>query len=212
MRELDRRGHETYAPDLPVDDPTADMGEWADVVGPHPDAIVVGHSFGGFVLPLITARRHVYLCAFVPEPLRPPRDVVAVALRPDFGGAERDDIGRSYWPTPEVVRSSLYRGHESWVEWAFPKLRPQAQTVAGAPHPLAALPDTAATYILALNDPSIRVDWACSVAKSALSARAIALPGGHFPMLGQPDVLADILDRLAVEPEQDASDDGDQER
>jgi len=199
-RELEERGHDIVTPDLPCNDLAADLQRYADTVGPHPDAIVVGHSFGGFVLPLIDAKLHVYLNAFVPAPGRPPADVLGDALHPDFGGTERDGLGRSYWPSVDILAQRLYRGHgRPWPEWAFPRLRPQAQTPSLAPHPLGAMPTTRSEYILARDDPSIRPDWSRSVARDVLGIDATELPGGHFPMLDRPAQLADILESFETD-------------
>lgn len=51
-RELEGQGHEVIALDLPCDDDTAGLWEYADAViaaiGDRSDVIVVGQSFGGF--------------------------------------------------------------------------------------------------------------------------------------------------------------------
>jgi pimeloyl-ACP methyl ester carboxylesterase len=58
--ELRRRGHDTVAPDLPIDDDTAGLTEYADVVtdaiGKRPDVVVVAQSFGGYVAPIVAER------------------------------------------------------------------------------------------------------------------------------------------------------------
>ena len=52
--ELRSRGHDVVAPDLPCDDDSAGLGEYADAVveavGGRRDLIVVGQSYGGVVL------------------------------------------------------------------------------------------------------------------------------------------------------------------
>jgi pimeloyl-ACP methyl ester carboxylesterase len=59
-RELRARGHQTCAPDLPIDDDDATLGDHAEVVLdaiaalPGTDElIVVGQSFGGYVAPIV---------------------------------------------------------------------------------------------------------------------------------------------------------------
>ena len=72
---LRQAGHEVVAMDLPIEDGSASFEDYADVVcasldGCGDDVVVVGHSFGGFTIPLVAARRPVrhlvYLCAVVP--------------------------------------------------------------------------------------------------------------------------------------------------
>lgn len=59
-RELRQRGHDTLAPDLPCDDDSAGLGEYADIVvraiGGRRGLIVAAQSFGGFTAPLVAAR------------------------------------------------------------------------------------------------------------------------------------------------------------
>jgi pimeloyl-ACP methyl ester carboxylesterase len=61
--KLLERGHEVVAPDLPCDDDSAGLNEYADTVvgavGDRKDLVVVGHSFGGFTAPLVAHRLQV---------------------------------------------------------------------------------------------------------------------------------------------------------
>ena len=64
MPLLEQRGHQVVAPDLPCDDPAADLTTYADLVceaiAPYDDdVVVVGHSLGGLTIPLVAARRPV---------------------------------------------------------------------------------------------------------------------------------------------------------
>src|SRR5829696_1815475 len=73
---LEARGHDVVTMDLPVGDEDAGLAEYTDVVldaiGDREDVIVVGQSLGGFVAPLVAARRPVDLLilvnAMIPRP------------------------------------------------------------------------------------------------------------------------------------------------
>ena len=148
-------------------------------------------------MPLIEARAHVYLCALLPTPRRPAAEVFSEALDPGFGGTEYDALGRSFWPNLDVAAARLYQGHDRrWAEWAFPQLRPQSQTAARKPHPLATLPPTPAVYVLARDDPALRPEWSRAVAQDVLRVEPHEIPGGHFPMFDRPVELADLLERV----------------
>jgi pimeloyl-ACP methyl ester carboxylesterase len=58
--ELRARGHDTVAPDLPVEDDAAGLEAYAGVVvegiGDRQDVAVVAQSFGGYVAPIVAAR------------------------------------------------------------------------------------------------------------------------------------------------------------
>ena len=74
--ELQRRGHETVAPDLPIEDDGAGLSRYADVVvdaiGDRRDVVVVAQSFGGYVAPIVAerigARSIVLVAGMVPVP------------------------------------------------------------------------------------------------------------------------------------------------
>ena len=74
--ELRRIGHDTVAPDLPIDDDAAGLTRYADVVvdavGDRRDVVVVAQSFGGYIAPIVAdrigARLIVLVAAMVPSP------------------------------------------------------------------------------------------------------------------------------------------------
>jgi len=199
VHELEQLGHDVLAPNLPCDDTDAGLGRYVEVIGRHPDAVVVAHSLAGLVLPLIEAALHVYLCALVPTPGQPFAGSFDEALDPAFGGTERDELGRSYWPSVGVLAERLYRGHDRrWAEWAFAQLRRQAQTPSREPCPLEELPHTRCAYILATEDPSVRPAWSRLVARELLGVEPQEIEGGHFPMLDRPAELARMLETLTA--------------
>jgi pimeloyl-ACP methyl ester carboxylesterase len=80
-RELHDLGHQTVAPDLPCDDDTAGLDDYADAVvdaTARRDLIVVGHSYGSFTAPLVAARLTVdalvLVAAMIPAPREKPAD------------------------------------------------------------------------------------------------------------------------------------------
>src|SRR5690349_16877357 len=91
--ELESRGHEVTAPDLPCEGVEAGVEDYAR--GVPPADVAVGHSLGGLTIPLVVARLRVYLCALMPGVDR------SDAFAPGFGDARtRDELGRSYYPDP----------------------------------------------------------------------------------------------------------------
>jgi hypothetical protein len=195
-RELERRGHLVVAPRLPGDDPTATVEDYATVVaealaGARGEVAVVGHSLAGRTIPLVPALtrvdRLVYLAALVEAPHveGEPGLFQTGALDP----LERDELGRTFWPTLESVRGIYRRLPDEVARAAFATLRPQVQTSWTAADP-APVP---ATLVACLEDEFFRLDWMRWAARERLGVDAIPLASGHFPMLECPLPLADLL-------------------
>src|ERR1700758_5127817 len=80
--ELQARGHHTIAPDLPCDNDTASLDDYAstviDVVSGQGDLVIVGQSYGAFTATLVAAqlpvRMLVLLAGMIPSPRESPRD------------------------------------------------------------------------------------------------------------------------------------------
>ena len=100
--ELEARGHTVHAPDLPCEDVEATLEDYARCVPPAD--VVVGHSLGGVVLPLVDARIHVFVCALLGE-----RRLGRGVFAPGFGDGTRirDELGRSYYPDPADAAREL---------------------------------------------------------------------------------------------------------
>ena len=80
--ELRARGHDVVAPDLPGDDESLGLTDYADAVvaaaGDRKDLVVVGQSFGGFTAALVAARLPVdalvFVAGMIPSPGEAPQD------------------------------------------------------------------------------------------------------------------------------------------
>jgi len=182
--ELDSRGHEALAPDLPCDTVGPTQDDYAALIGPQPDAVVVGHSLGGLTASLVQASLRLYLA-----PILPLEGAYGRFLRPGFGGMRSDEQGRSYWPDLETAASRLMPDCDrGTAEWAFERLRPQAplDTHGGelSPHDVV----IGCTRDVVIDPASF----------AGLRLRAAELDAGHFPMLTHPRELADTLEELAL--------------
>ena len=67
--DLRARGYEVLTPDLPCDDDSAGLAEYADVVvdaiGDRTDVVLVAQSLAGFVAPLVCGRVPVRMMVLV---------------------------------------------------------------------------------------------------------------------------------------------------
>jgi len=196
---LHLRGHEAVAVDLPCDDSSATLSDYAAVV-PTAD-VVVGHSLGGLTIPLVRAAHRVYLCAFVPLWGRPVRDLFAERpLVPGFPdeGITRDALGRTVWVDEEFALSSMYSDCDlTDALAAYARLRPQGGAIYAGDYPLKRRPRGGSTYIVATHDAAVSNDWARRAAKRRLGVEPLEIASGHSPMLSRPSDLANLLDEVA---------------
>jgi pimeloyl-ACP methyl ester carboxylesterase len=211
--ELERRGHEAIAMDLPGDDSAATFDDYADVVtgvlASHrsDDVVVVGHSLAGMTIPLVAARHRVralvYLCALLPVPGSSFVDQLATEdmLNLDYvaGLGEPDPNGLRGWTDEGIAREIMYADCDPEVTaQAIARLRPQAQAPYARPCSLEAFPQTSATYVLCAEDQLVKPDWSRSAARERLDADVVELPGSHSPFLSRPADLARVLHDVAV--------------
>jgi len=179
--ELEEHGHVVHTPDLPCEDLTAGVAEYAAAV-PAAD-VVVGWSLGGVTIPSVAADTHVFLTALVAGT---GWDGVFV---PGFGDTRlRDELGRSYYPDPaDAARDLQFPPEHTHLAH---KLRRQAP-YDGAPGQV-----ERAAYIVCTRDAAIRPDWQRHLAGDVLGLEPLELDAGHSPMLECPRELAVLLEAL----------------
>jgi pimeloyl-ACP methyl ester carboxylesterase len=183
--ELRDRGHDTVAPDLPVEDDTAGLGRYADVVieaiGRRKDVVVVAQSFGGYVAPLVAdrigARLIVLVAGMVPKAGETADEMFQ---NTDWKPARLDEsstIAVFYHDVPpDLARQAL--AHE----------RGQSETPGLEPWPLAAWPEIPTRAIVGRDDRFFPADW----------LEPDEIDSGHCPALSRPQELADLLDGYAA--------------
>ena len=194
--------------DLPVDDGDATFEDYADaVLGSYPadleDAVLVGHSLGAMVLPLVATSRPasllVFLCGVIPNIEGKPWDGAPPMSRPEAYETETLDDGSSVFRTLESARLSFYADCDPQdAAWAFERLRPQnSRSLWDRPYPLTQLPDTPRVAIAGVDDAAITIEFSRAVTRPRLGVDPIEIPGAHSPFLARPRELASLLDGLA---------------
>jgi pimeloyl-ACP methyl ester carboxylesterase len=158
--ELRRRGHDVVAPDLPCDDDSAGLSEYADTVldaiGDRRELVVVAQSFGAFTAPLP--------CTRVP------------VERGEWSG---DENATFYHDVPsELAAEALKRG------------RRQSDTPTQEPWPLEAWPDVPTRFLLCRDDRLLPAEFLRRVVRERLGIEPDEIDAGHCVALSRPVELA----------------------
>jgi pimeloyl-ACP methyl ester carboxylesterase len=192
-RELRQRGHDTLAPDLPCDDDSAGLDDYADVVvdaiGDRRNLILAAQSFGGFTAPLVAARVPVdvlvLVAGMIPVPGEAPEDwpartgFVEVMSQQAQHYAGQDMI---YHDVPEALAAQA-RGHS----------RDQSDTPGRAPWPLDAWPRVPTRFVLCTEDRFFPPEFMRGVVADRLGVVPDEIAAGHAVALSRPKELADLL-------------------
>lgn len=194
-RELRQRGHDSVAPDLPCDDDSAGLPEYADTVleaiGGRDDVVVAAQSFGGFTAPLVAdripVRALVLVAGMIPAPGEPPDDWVTntgfAQVMPEH--AQQRDL--FYHDVPDTLAAQ-----------ARSKTREQSATPGHNPWPLARWPDVPTHCVVCTQDRFFPLGFMRRVVAERLGIAPDEIASGHCAALSHPPELADILARYAT--------------
>ena len=192
-RELRQRGHDTLAPDLPCDDNSAGLDQYADTVvnaiGDRSGLVVVAQSFGGFTAPLVSARVPaellVLVAGMIPAPGEAPDDWPA---NTGFDQVMRQQAQRYagqdliYHDVPPVL-----------AEQARRNARDQSDTPGHAPWPLDTWPPEPTRFVLCTEDRFFPPHFMRRVVADRLGVVPDELAAGHAVALSRPKELASLL-------------------
>lgn len=197
---LRARGHEVFAPDLPCEDEGKDLEATADglaaLVGKRGDLVVVGHSFGGFVAPLVAARvpvaMLVYLAAMIPAPGERAADWWE---NTGHAGAVREQAARDGGLTgSDDPFVAFYNGvPRALAEEAQRRSRGQSEATYRDAWPLRAHPDVPTRFVLCRDDHVFPPAFFRRLAPERLAVVPDEIPGCHCVALSHPVELADLL-------------------
>jgi pimeloyl-ACP methyl ester carboxylesterase len=195
--ELRERGHDIVAPDLPCEDDSAGLAEYADTVaeaiGERADLVVVAQSFGAFTAPLVcervTVKLLVLVAPMIPAPAEAPADYWGNTSYGDEVRERYDDqIALFYQDVPpELAFEALKRG------------RAQSEARMDEPSPLKSWPDIPTRVLLCRDDRLFPAPFIRRVAQERLGITPDEIDGGHTPALSHPKELADRLEEYAAE-------------
>lgn len=198
--ELEARGHDTVAPDLPCADDSAGLPEYAETVALAAAAVadgrtglvVVAQSFGGFTAPLVCSRIPVELLILVapmiPAPGEAPADYWSATGYADEVRERYDGVIAWFYQDvpPELAAEAVKRS------------RGQSEARMGEPSPLRAWPDVPTRVLIGRDDRMFPALYLRRVARERLGITPDEIDGGHAPALSRPQELADRLEAYAA--------------
>ncbi|GAA3512946.1 pimeloyl-ACP methyl ester carboxylesterase [Streptosporangium album] len=199
---LRARGHDVVAPDLPCDDDSAGLAEYADVVvdavGGRTDLVVVAQSMAGFTAPLVCDRLRVdllvMLAAMVPSPGESPGDWWANTgheqARRELDAREGRPSGGDF----DIAVTFLHDVPPDVAAGAMSRGRNQSGTPFEKPWPLHAWPDVPTEFLLCRDDRLFPAEFMRRLAHDRLGIVADEMDGGHLVALSRPEELADRLE------------------
>jgi pimeloyl-ACP methyl ester carboxylesterase len=185
--QLRAQGHVTVAPDLPVDDDSAGLSVYADVVvdavGGGTDVVVVGQSLGGYVAPIVAERIGAGLI------------VLVAGMIPSPGESAEEMFQTTGWrPEPladNSTRNVFYQDvPPNIADEALRRGRSQSDTPGREPWPLAAWPEIPTRFVLGRNDRFFPAAWLRTVVADRLGFAPDEIDSGHCPALSRPRELA----------------------
>jgi len=206
--ELRARGHDVVAVDLPCDDDSAGLSEYADTVvdaiGDRTDLVVVAQSLGGFTALLVCDRMPVSLlvlvAAMVPLPGEAPGDWWANTGHEQAKREQAERDGRATDEDDDVFTLFLHDLPPDLAAQAMTKGRAQSGTPFERPWPLEAWPDVPTKFLLCRDDRFFPAEFMRRVVRERLGITPDEMDGGHLPALSRPKELADRLEAYRTEP------------
>jgi pimeloyl-ACP methyl ester carboxylesterase len=197
--ELRAHGHDLVAPNLPADDDSAGLGDYADAVvdavGNRTDLAVVGQSFGAFTAPLVAKRLRadllVLVAGMVPRPGEPPADwwvntgyksaVREQAARDGGLTGNEDPYVCFYHDVPRALaEEARERNHPS-------------EAANAAPWPLEKWPTVPTRFVLCTQDRFFPPDFMRRVVAERLGMAPDEIAAGHCVALSRPRKLTKLL-------------------
>jgi pimeloyl-ACP methyl ester carboxylesterase len=189
--ELRVAQHDVVAPDLPCEDDTAGLVEYADAVidaiGDRKDLVVVGQSLGAFTAVLVcdrvAAAALVFVAPMIPAPGEAPADHWTNTHYEDEQRQQYDDEVSLFYNevAPPLAAEAMARG------------RRQSEARLGEPAPFASWPDVPTHVVLCRDDRLLPPSFVRRVARERLGIVPDEIDGGHTVALSRPKELAALL-------------------
>jgi pimeloyl-ACP methyl ester carboxylesterase len=198
--ELRGLGHDVVAPDLPCDDDTASLDDYADsvidAIGDHGDLVVVGQSYGGFTASLVADRVAVdvlvLVAGMIPAPGETPADWWD---NTGYAEAVRDQAGRDGGLTgsDDPFIAFYHDVPRALAEEAVSKERSESTTAYHSRWPVDSWPAVPTRFVLCSEDRFFPPEFMRRVVSERLGITPDEIAAGHCVALSRPTELAGLL-------------------
>jgi pimeloyl-ACP methyl ester carboxylesterase len=202
---LEQAGHAAVAVDLPADDDSAGLTDYAERVvamaADRGDVVLVASSLGAFTAPLVAARRPVtavtLVNAMIPVPGETPGEWWGhTGSEPArVAAAERDGYDPVFDPASSASNETYFM-HDVPSDVAATGAahqRRQSPNVFGSVCAFDSWPSVPIHVVAGRDDRFFPVAFQRQVARDRLGLEIDVLPGGHLVALARPAALADYL-------------------
>ncbi|WP_258805927.1 alpha/beta hydrolase [Pseudarthrobacter sp. NS4] len=204
--ELRARGHDVVAPDLPGDDESKTLADYADAVvegvGGRQNLVVVGQSFGAFTAPIVADRLSVdvlvLLAGMIPSPGESPDEWWEnTGYRAGVKEQAERDGGLTGNADPYV--SYYHDVPRELAEEAMGKERAHPSRAAmDTAWPLEVWPDVPTRFVLCREDRFFPPEFFRRLVPERLGITPDEIAGSHCVALSRPADVADMLEGYAV--------------
>jgi pimeloyl-ACP methyl ester carboxylesterase len=202
VAELQQRGRPAVAVDLPGDDDTVGLPEYADAVvaqaGGAKDVVLVAQSMGAFTALEVFDRQPVSLLvlvnAMIPLPGETPGEWWG---NTNQAQAMRDNDAREGRPADAPFDLHTYFLHEfsqAEIDESWQYQREESAKAFGSPLKLSAWPAVPTRVIAGRDDRFFPAEFQRRVSQERLGITPDVIPGGHLVALSQPVTLVDLLE------------------
>ena len=207
--ELERRGHDVVAVELPAADDSAGLAEYTDAVvdaigDRTTDLAVVGQSMGGFTAPVVcervAARLLVLVNAMIPAPGETPGEWWSNTGHAEARAAQAAREHRSFDAGDDVTDAFFHDVPADVKADVFARGEPrQSDRPFADPWPLPSWPDVPTRVLQGRDDRFFPLEFQRRIAQQRLGIEPDEMPGGHLTAFSQPVELAERLHRYWIE-------------
>ncbi len=201
---LEQAHQEPIAVDLPGDDASPSLSDYADrvvrAIGKRTNVILVAHSLGGFTAPLVCARAAVRMLVFVNAMIPNPGETAGAWW--DNTGAVQARVaaaGRGGYSADFDLQTYFLHDVPEAVWRDGPPPREQTEAIFQHRCQFQGWPQVPIKVIASANDRFFPLDFQRQVARDRLDKDVEAVPGGHLVALSHPHELVDRLLRFERE-------------